>query len=171
MRTYINELYHHGIKGQKWGVRRYQNSDGTLTEAGRKRYGINDNGWMTTEGKRILRSDRKEQDDIFAKQLEKLPKSERTNAYRKYIDENDGDVWKNLQKQEMIEDRLKDYKTMSKLYRTKGVDTVVAINNRGKMSLVENDPLLLGDATKKGYTVVNSMSDIMNVIKVSDVVR
>lgn len=32
------ELYHHGIKGQKWGVRRFQNPDGTLTEAGKKRY-------------------------------------------------------------------------------------------------------------------------------------
>ena len=32
------ELYHHGIKGQKWGRRRYQNADGTLTEAGKKRY-------------------------------------------------------------------------------------------------------------------------------------
>ena len=32
------ELYHHGIKGMKWGVRRYQNSDGTLTPAGKKRY-------------------------------------------------------------------------------------------------------------------------------------
>ena len=33
-----NELYHYGITGQKWGVRRYQNKDGTLTEAGKKRY-------------------------------------------------------------------------------------------------------------------------------------
>lgn len=32
------ELYHHGIKGQKWGVRRYQNPDGSLTSAGKARY-------------------------------------------------------------------------------------------------------------------------------------
>ena len=31
-----NELYHHGIKGMKWGIRRYQNKDGTLTAAGKK---------------------------------------------------------------------------------------------------------------------------------------
>lgn len=33
-------LAHFGIKGQKWGVRRYQNPDGTYTDAGRKRYGF-----------------------------------------------------------------------------------------------------------------------------------
>ena len=33
-----DELYHHGIKGQKWGVRRFQNEDGTRTEAGKERY-------------------------------------------------------------------------------------------------------------------------------------
>lgn len=34
---YNNELYHHGIKGMRWGIRRYQNKDGSLTAAGKKR--------------------------------------------------------------------------------------------------------------------------------------
>lgn len=36
--TMENVLYHHGIAGMKWGVRRYQNADGSLTAAGKKRY-------------------------------------------------------------------------------------------------------------------------------------
>lgn len=38
MENQNNYLQHHGIKGQRWGVRRYQNPDGTLTEEGKKRY-------------------------------------------------------------------------------------------------------------------------------------
>ena len=37
------ELRHHGIKGQKWGVRRYQNEDGSLTAKGKQRYGTQEN--------------------------------------------------------------------------------------------------------------------------------
>lgn len=33
----MNELYHHGVKGQKWGIRRYQNPDGSLTVLGKKK--------------------------------------------------------------------------------------------------------------------------------------
>lgn len=36
--TRTDELQHHGIKGQRWGIRRFQNKDGSLTPAGRRRY-------------------------------------------------------------------------------------------------------------------------------------
>lgn len=40
MFEFKDELFHHGVKGQKWGVRRYQNEDGSYTSKGRKRYGM-----------------------------------------------------------------------------------------------------------------------------------
>lgn len=59
-----NELTHWGIKGMRWGIRRFQNKDGSLTEAGRKRRGIDDgddDGTESTESteakrERLLKS-------------------------------------------------------------------------------------------------------------------
>lgn len=51
----LSDLYiaHHGIHGQKWGVRRYQNPDGTLTAAGQKRYLKADVKWAKKKGDKI----------------------------------------------------------------------------------------------------------------------
>ena len=68
--TYSNELYHYGVKGQKWGIRRYQNPNGTLTEEGKIRYGVDPKtGKLSAEGKKLLEQDiddqRKRKVNIF----------------------------------------------------------------------------------------------------------
>lgn len=47
-----NELYHYGIKGMRWGVRRFQNKNGTLTNAGKSRY--SDIQYHRNSGKKII---------------------------------------------------------------------------------------------------------------------
>lgn len=58
-----NELYHYGVKGMKWGVRRYQNKDGSLTPKGKKRYdNMSDDKLRKTLYKQVKKA-RSEQSD------------------------------------------------------------------------------------------------------------
>lgn len=67
-----NTLQHHGTKGQKWGIRRYQNKDGSLTPAGKKRYGI-------VGSIKEYRSNKKKQKQR-AEALEKAREAKKTKA-------------------------------------------------------------------------------------------
>lgn len=68
-------LMHHGIKGMKWGVRRYQNADGSLTAAGEKRY-LTKNGKLSDDGKRAYYKQQLDVRVAKAKTDEKLSQKE-----------------------------------------------------------------------------------------------
>ena len=56
-------LLHYGVKGQNWGVRRYQNEDGTLTEEGKRHYGYYDKPDGTKDYKRIEKDARRDAEE------------------------------------------------------------------------------------------------------------
>ena len=73
------ELYHHGILGMKWGIRRYQNKDGSLTSAGKKRY------LSTSLSSAIARRENKKTDESFKRWKEQSAARENAiNAGKKY---------------------------------------------------------------------------------------
>ena len=106
------ELYHHGIKSQKWGVRRYQNEDGSLTSEGRKRY-LNYDGSLNKKGTKALQKQLNKETQRANK-----AKSDLANATKTKMEEKLRDMKDELS--EISNDNLKKYthdgaKTLKKL--------------------------------------------------------
>ena len=64
MKQHNDELQHHGVLGMKWGVRRYQNKDGSLTPAGRKRADKLQKKYSELTGRKLVKNHR---DDLHKK--------------------------------------------------------------------------------------------------------
>lgn len=131
-----NELYHHGIKGQKWGIRRFQNPDGSLTKAGKKRYDDGEGG--DTKTKRFKRksdvtSDKElktmSDDDIRARidrvKLEKEAQKYPDHIPKKKMRNMSDDEIRNRITRLNLENDLR--KLEKSVYPTKGKDFVMKI--------------------------------------------
>lgn len=131
-----DEIYHHGVQGQKWGVRRYQNSDGSLTSAGRKH-----------------------QAKIYTKTLNKTDQNIAMDT-RRYRDAQRMQSTLNKQynkRAEKLTSKNKDLSSDKKLSKTKmQIDAQKKIENESLKKIVSGNKevnRILKEVNKNGYSV------------------
>ena len=142
-----DELYHYGILGQKWGIRRYQNPDGTLTPAGKARYGSDVEREAAKDAQRM--SDAKAaygSGSIIRKRLisREITEKQKNRAYKKAY-----------QEAEKYVDINKSYKRAEKLKKHEGTfNRGWELHERGKTT----SSLLLKGAGDIGVTALTTGS-------------
>ena len=140
------ELQHHGVKGMKWGVRRYQNKDGSLTAKGKKRYGLDESGNLVKKSsttktlERLARSGDKN---------EKLQRSlyERTGddyhkrsaeAWRRESDDNDRRAHESFEVDKRIQRDKESFKADVKDFKKRGFEVDYELDvSTGRLKVTE----------------------------------
>lgn len=128
------DLYHWGILGQKWGIRRFQYKDGTLTPAGRKRY-LNSDGSLNSHGREKLKIDEYENEhdkDILLKKGTEVNRVISTDFYENWVLNDEKDKEKQLTYDELVKKSNNDAVKKDSQYERKYV-SVDNVQNSGRI--------------------------------------
>lgn len=130
-----SELQHHGTKGMKWGVRNYQNKDGSLTAAGRKRYGDYDGPPKKKVSRKVQRQRKKA-----------LEKAREAKAAKKQAEK---DAEEQKMKVEEQRKKLLNSNDAKEIYANRHLLTTAELNDRLNRISTEQRLSQLAEGTKK----------------------
>lgn len=142
-----HQLYHHGIKGMRWGIRRYQNKDGTLTAAGKKRQAKQQAEAL--EKARAAKAAKREHEAAKAKALKEGSAAD----ILKYKNELSVDELRTAYNRLSVEQNLADLATRNAKQVQSGMDKVTSVMNKVDQAR---------QATEKGISAWNTAAKIVN---------
>lgn len=151
-----NYLIHWGIKGQKWGIRRFQNADGSLTEEGRRRYGVYNDlvGRSTVTNKKIQANNR----STFKNNLSELKNTSKNGIRNTIKTINKNNRENNIQNESLLKNHYSNIKKdigTKKLVKSAALNLALSAGTKIATNTLVNN--IDDDSISFGATIVGNL--------------